>query len=124
MIGAPRLQVATLGFGAGTGGQGHDRQCGELGHRSELARRLQPIHHGHSNVHEDEVRFAGTGQIYGLLSIPRDRHEEIKILGGFVVADDTTTTITLDFDVEQSLVLLGNGGWLLKPVIIKTVAGP
>ena len=50
--------------------------------------------------------------------------EEIKILGGFEVADETTTTITLDFDAEQSLVSLGNGGWLLKPVIIRTVAGP
>ena len=50
--------------------------------------------------------------------------EEIKILGGFEVADETTTTITLDFDAEQSLVSLGNDGWLLKPVIIQTVAGP
>ena len=50
--------------------------------------------------------------------------EEIKILGGFEVADETTTTITLDFDAEQSLVSLGNGGWLLKPIIIQTVAGP
>ena len=50
--------------------------------------------------------------------------EKIKILGGFDVGDGGTTTITLDFDVERSLVLLGNGDWLLTPVITKNVAGP
>ena len=44
--------------------------------------------------------------------------EEIKILGGFSVADDGSTTVTLDFDAEASLVRLGNGDWLLKPVIV------
>lgn len=53
--------------------------------------------------------------------------EEIKILGRFEVfevAAGDPTTITLDFDVEESLVSLGNGNWLLTPVITTHVAGP
>ena len=46
--------------------------------------------------------------------------EEIKILGGFAVDADTTTTLTLDFDVDASLVKLGTGDWLLRPVIVIT----
>jgi len=30
--------------------------------------------------------------------------EEIKILGGFTVRDDWTTTVTLDFDAERPLI--------------------
>lgn len=43
--------------------------------------------------------------------------EEIKVLGGFTVAADGTTTILLDFDAQASLRQLGNGDWLLTPVI-------
>ena len=50
--------------------------------------------------------------------------EEIKILGGFEVTAGGLTTITLDFHVEESLVSLGNGDWLLTPVITTNVAGP
>lgn len=50
--------------------------------------------------------------------------EEIKILGGFSVDADGTTTVTLDFDAERSLVRLGNGDWVLKPVIGMEVSGP
>ena len=51
------------------------------------------------------------------LQVPSD---EIKILGGFVVEDDHTTTLTLDFDAEKSLLRLGSGDWLLIPVIVTT----
>lgn len=44
--------------------------------------------------------------------------EKIKLLGGFEFLEDGTTTVLLDFDAEQSLVLRGNGEWLLKPVIL------
>ena len=50
--------------------------------------------------------------------------EEIKILGGFEVTAGGLTTITLDFHVEESLVSLGNGDWLLTPLITTNVAGP
>jgi Domain of unknown function (DUF4382) len=46
--------------------------------------------------------------------------EEIKILGGFTVDTNNATTLTLDFDAQASIVTLGNGGFLLKPVIVKT----
>lgn len=43
---------------------------------------------------------------------------EIKVLGGFIVAPDATTTVLLDFDADRSLIRRGNGQWLLKPVIL------
>jgi hypothetical protein len=46
--------------------------------------------------------------------------EEIKIVGGFTVDEDHLTTLTLDFDAKASLVRLGNGEWLLKPVVVVT----
>jgi hypothetical protein len=46
--------------------------------------------------------------------------EEIKILGGFKVDENHVTTLTLDFDAQASIVTLGNGGFVLKPVIVKT----
>jgi hypothetical protein len=48
--------------------------------------------------------------------------QEIKILGGFTVSEDGVTTVTLDFQAEESLVKLGNGDWLLTPVITMEVA--
>ena len=46
--------------------------------------------------------------------------EEVKILGGFTVGADHQTTLTLDFDAEASLIHLGNGEWLLQPIIVMT----
>jgi len=48
--------------------------------------------------------------------------QEVKILGGFTVAQPTT--LTLDFDANASLVHLGNGEWLLRPVIVHTGSQP
>jgi hypothetical protein len=44
----------------------------------------------------------------------------VKILGGVAVDPDHKTTITLDFDAKSSLLRLGNGEWLLRPVIVMT----
>lgn len=43
---------------------------------------------------------------------------EIKVLGGFNVAPNRSTTVLLDFDADESLIQQGNGRWLLKPVIL------
>jgi hypothetical protein len=48
---------------------------------------------------------------------------EIKVLGGFTVDEATGANVTLDFDAEKSLLPLGNGNWLLKPVIVKANGG-
>lgn len=45
-------------------------------------------------------------------------NEKIKVLGGFNVAPDATTTVLLDFDADRSLKRRGNGEWLLEPVIL------
>lgn len=44
--------------------------------------------------------------------------EEIKVLGGFTVEPDATTTVLLDFDADESLIRRGDGEWLLRPVIL------
>jgi hypothetical protein len=59
-----------------------------------------------------------TGEVVPL----RIPSEKIKILGGFTVTEDGLTTVTLDFVAEESLVLLGNGEWLLQPVILMEVS--
>ena len=46
--------------------------------------------------------------------------EEIKVLGQFTVDEDHMTTLTLDFDAAASIIQLGNGDFLLKPVIVIT----
>lgn len=46
--------------------------------------------------------------------------EKIKVLGGFTVNEDATTTLTVDFDAKASLRQLGHGGWLLTPLIAIT----
>lgn len=43
---------------------------------------------------------------------------KIKVLGGFEVADGGTTTVTLDFDARDSVQELGNGAWLMTPIIV------
>lgn len=48
--------------------------------------------------------------------------EKIKVLGGFTVAPDATTTVLLDFDADRSLKRRGNGEWLLEPVILQANA--
>lgn len=50
------------------------------------------------------------------LTIPS---QEIKVLGGFDVRANGTTTLLLDFNADASLVQAGNGTWLLKPVILQ-----
>ena len=48
--------------------------------------------------------------------------EEIKIVGGFEVDANSVTTVLLDWDAAESLVLRGNGEWLLTPVITMEVS--
>jgi len=55
----------------------------------------------------------GSGDIFPLAIASR----EIKVLGGFTLQEDGTTTVLLDFDAAASLRLLGNDDWLLTPVI-------
>ncbi|MGH9379162.1 MAG: DUF4382 domain-containing protein [Thermoanaerobaculia bacterium] len=57
---------------------------------------------------------AATGEELSL-QIPS---QEIKVLGGFTVEPDLTTTVLLDFDADRSLIRRGDGRWLLTPVIL------
>ena len=43
--------------------------------------------------------------------------EEVKVLGGFNVPLGGSTDVLLDFKADQSIRHLGNGDWLLTPVI-------
>jgi hypothetical protein len=51
------------------------------------------------------------------LMVPSGEHSGIKIISGFFIKKDTATTVVLDFDPEHSLMLIGRGRFLLKPVI-------
>ena len=63
------------------------------------------------NLDESESYLIMTGSDDEVpLQIPS---EEIKILGGFSVGEEGVTTVTLDFDAEESLVELGSGEWLV-----------
>jgi hypothetical protein len=42
------------------------------------------------------------------------------VVGGFEIDDDHVTTLTLDFDADASLNKLGNGDWLMRPVVVIT----
>lgn len=44
--------------------------------------------------------------------------EKVKVFGPFEVTEDGFTTLTLDFDAAGSLMQLGNGDWLMTPIII------
>ena len=61
------------------------------------------------------------GGTYSALEIPSG---EVKLNRGFEVADDGTTTVTLDFDGDKSIQIheTGNGRFVMRPVItVKSV---
>jgi len=70
------------------------------------------------NLNESESHLVFYGDMLPL-QLPS---EEIKILGGFEVDVNGVTTVLLDWDAAESLVLRGNGEWLLTPVITMEVS--
>ena len=68
----------------------------------------------HINIDESRSSIVEAG-VEKPLRVPS---EEVKIVRGFTIEEDQTTQITLDFDADASLVRLGNGEWLLQPVIL------
>ena len=70
----------------------------------------------HINIDQDRSYLVENG-VRKTLRVPS---QEIKIVGGFEIDDDHTTTLTLDFDADKSLNKLGNGDWMLQPVVIIT----
>jgi hypothetical protein len=46
---------------------------------------------------------------------------DVRVLGPFEVVAGRTTTLTLDFDAEQSLNRLPDGNWAMRPVVVLTV---
>ena|SRR5688572_1711950 len=70
----------------------------------------------HINIDQDRSYLVENG-VRKTLRVPS---QEIKIVGGFAIEDDHTTTLTLDFDADKSLNKLGNGDWMLQPVVIIT----
>lgn len=51
------------------------------------------------------------------LRTPSAAQSGLKIIRPFEVAPDTTVDLVIDFDACRSIVALGNGGFLLKPVL-------
>jgi len=68
----------------------------------------------HINIDESRSYLIENG-VRKTLRVPS---QEIKVVGGFSIDDDHVTTLTLDFDADASLNRLGNGDWMLRPVVI------
>jgi hypothetical protein len=60
------------------------------------------------------ITEAGTGDEFPV----HIASSEVKILNGFRVRENGTTNVLLDFDAAASLRHLGDGSWLLTPVIL------
>lgn len=74
--------------------------------------------------HYDQVRLlVGEGSnvvVDGVthdLVTPSGMQSGIKVIGGFDVPEGGTLDLTIDFDAAKSVVLTGNGTYILKPVI-------
>ncbi|MFH1210458.1 MAG: DUF4382 domain-containing protein [archaeon] len=48
------------------------------------------------------------------LEVPSDK---IKLVKGFTIEDNKTTTITLDFDAQESIKAIGNDKYILRPTV-------
>ena len=48
----------------------------------------------------------------------------LKLVGGFVIEAGAVTGVTIDFDLDKSLVRQGNGGFLFKPVVKLIITEP
>jgi|SRR5687767_10062034 hypothetical protein len=70
----------------------------------------------HINIDQDRSYLIENG-VRKPLRIPS---QEIKVVGGFEIDDDHVTTLTLDFDADASLNKLGNGDWMMRPVVVIT----
>jgi len=68
----------------------------------------------HINIDQDRSYLIENG-VRKTLRVPS---QEIKVVGGFEIDDDDVTTLTLDFDADASLNKLGNGDWMLRPVVL------
>lgn len=74
--------------------------------------------------HYDQVRLlVGEGSnvvvdgVTHALDTPSGMQSGIKVIGGFDVPEGGTLDLTIDFDAARSVVLTGNGKYILKPVI-------
>ena len=68
----------------------------------------------HINIDESRSYLVENG-VRKPLRIPS---QEIKVVGGFEIDDAHVTTLTLDFDADASLNKLGNGDWMMRPVVL------
>jgi hypothetical protein len=68
----------------------------------------------HINIDQDRSYLIENG-VRKPLRVPS---QEIKVVGGFAIDDAHVTTLTLDFDADASLNKLGNGDWMLRPVVL------
>jgi hypothetical protein len=65
-------------------------------------------------LHVDEALVTINGSQYDL-QIPS---ESIKLVKGFMINEGETTTLTLDFDVNESVHKTGNDKYIFQPTII------
>jgi hypothetical protein len=75
------------------------------GHYTQVRLKLDPG----SNIVVDGVEHP--------LKVPSGLQSGLKLVGEFDVPAGGTTDIVLDFDASRSVILTGNGSYMLKPVV-------
>jgi len=70
-------------------------------------------------VGEVELRIPG-----GTFITARVPSGTLKLVGGFEIKAGAVTGVTIDFDLDRSLVEQGNGGFLFKPVVKLITSAP
>lgn len=80
---------------------------------------VTPGSYEYVQVELDQSRSSVVERASGAIRPLQIASGEVKVLGGFVVPEAGGAVVTLDFDAAASLNHLGNGNWLLTPVIVK-----
>ena len=77
------------------------------------SKNLSTGHYTQIRLHIDDAQVTINGTEYDLM-IPS---ENIKLISGFWINESQTTTLTLDFDVNESVHRTGSDKYILQPTI-------
>ena len=93
-----------------------------VGHYTQMRLVLATKPDDSNNTQDEAHPFANYVMINGNafeLTTPSAKQSGIKLIKGFDIDENTTTTLTLDFDAEKSVHSAGSK-WMLKPTITIT----
>ena len=94
-----------------------------VGHYTQMRLILADTPDDSNNTFNESHPFANYVIVdgdYHKLIIPSSMQTGIKLIKGFDIEEDTTTTLILDFDAEKSIHVTGNSQWMMNPTITIT----